>query len=89
MPKKLGFIFPKKTGFSETHQIDYDSKLQLQDLKKEASEKFDVPIQKVLLKVERDGFLVKIKMSRLYFVSRLGSLKNLIWAFFLVKECGK
>lgn len=58
-PTKIGFIFPKITGITETHQIEYDPKITLQDLKKEVSEKFNIMFRKVLLKVERDGFLVK------------------------------
>lgn len=60
MHKKISLIFPNKIGISEQISIENSSELTHQSLKKEASEKFAIPEEKILLKVQRDGFLVRI-----------------------------
>lgn len=65
MHKKLSFIFPNKIGIHEQYSIENSAELTYQSLKKEISEKFAIPQEKILFKVQREGFLVSTILNNL------------------------
>lgn len=58
MSKKLQFLLNQKNGsqLAETFELPPDPTIPL--LKQIVMEKFNLPIEKQLLKIERDGFVV-------------------------------
>ena len=61
MSKKLQFLLNQKNGsqLTETCELPPDPTLPL--LKQIVMEKFNLPIEKQLLKIERDGFVVNFR----------------------------
>jgi len=61
MSKKLRFLFNQKSGsqLTELCQLDSESPITFPLLKQLILEKFNLPMEKQLLKIERDGFIVR------------------------------